>query len=610
MTIQADTRPECLNYHDLMKKRLACIFGALSLVTPLLLAQINESESAKPSPPVELAEAKAAQEVAQSSLLNNVLFYQLLVGEITVQEGEPAAGFALLLDAARKTSSAQLYQRATEIALQSRSGDAALQAARAWKQDQPASRDANRYVLQILIALNRISDTIEPLQTEIWLAPDAERSQVLGAVPSAYARVNDKKLASATVEEALAIYLGSPVTTNAAWTTVGRMRLLANDNQGALEAAQRGQVSNARAEGPALIALDLMEEKPVEAGVVIRKYLDSNATAMPEIRMGYARTLLQAQRYAEATDQLHIVTQEKPELSESWLILGSLQLQQKQLSEAQLSLERYIALAQQKSPEDDRKRGLDQAYLLMSQLFEGRKDYATAESWLNKIDNSSELAMTQSQRASILASQGKLEQGRQLIRQLPERDPADARLKVSAEVGLLREFKQYKLAYEVLAQALVKMPNDPELLYDQAIMAEKLVLLDEMEQLLRQVIQLKPDYHHAYNALGYSLADRGIRLPEAKELIQKALTFAPADPFIKDSLGWVEFRMGNKAGAINIFDSAYKAKPDSEIAAHYGEVLWSMEQREQAIKVWKEGLLMNPDNETLLETLKRLRVKL
>ena len=610
MTIQAGTRPECLNYHDLMKKRLACIFGALSLVTPLLLAQINESESAKPSPPAELAEAKAAQEAAQSSLLNNVLFYQLLVGEITVQEGEPAAGFALLLDAARKTSSAQLYQRATEIALQSRSGDAALQAAQAWKQDQPASRDANRYVLQILIALNRISDTIEPLQTEIRLAPDAERSQVLGAVPSAYARVNDKKLASATIEEALAIYLVSPATTSAAWTTVGRMRLLANDNQGALEAAQRGQVGNVRSEGPALISLDLMETKPVEAGVLIRKYLDSNATAMPEIRMGYARTLLEAQRYAEATDQLHIVTREKPELSESWLILGSLQLQQKQLSEAQLSLERYIALVQQKSPEDERKRGLDQAYLLMSQLFEGRKDYTTAESWLNKIDNSSELAMTQSRRASILASQGKLEQGRQLIRQLPERDPADARLKVSTEAGLLREFKQYKLAYEVLAQALVKMPNDPELLYDQAMMAEKLVLLDEMEQLLRQVIQLKPDYYHAYNALGYSLADRGIRLPEAKELIQKALTFAPADPFIKDSLGWVEFRMGNKAEAINIFDSAYKAKPDSEIAAHYGEVLWSMEQREQAMKVWKEGLLMNPDNETLLETLKRLRVKL
>jgi hypothetical protein len=112
--------------------------------------------------PATLSEAKAAQEATPSSLLDSALFYQLLVGEMTLQDGEPAAGFALMLDAARKTSDAQLYQRATDIALQSRSGDAALQSARAWKQDQPTSREANRYVLQILVALNRIADTAEP----------------------------------------------------------------------------------------------------------------------------------------------------------------------------------------------------------------------------------------------------------------------------------------------------------------------------------------------------------------------------------------------------------------------------------------------------------------
>jgi tetratricopeptide (TPR) repeat protein len=131
-----------------------------------------------------------------------------------------------------------------------------------------------------------------------------------------------------------------------------------------------------------------------------------------------------------------------------------------------------------------------------------------------------------------------------------------------------------------------------------------------MERLLRQLIAQKPDYHHAYNALGYSLAERSIRLPEARELIRKALEYAPSDPFIKDSLGWVEFRMGNKAEAVQIFEAAYKAKPDAEIAAHFGEVLWSMGQRERAMVIWKEGKLLNPDNETLLETLKRLRVKL
>ena len=193
----------------------------------------------------------------------------------------------------------------------------------------------------------------------------------------------------------------------------------------------------------------------------------------------------------------------------------------------------------------------------------------------------------QTRRASILASQGKLPEARQLIKSLPERNPGDARLKVLAEVGLLRDLKQY-----------------------QAMMAEKIGNLGEMERLLKRVIAAKPDYYNAYNALGYSLADRNIRLPEARELIRKALEYVPADPFIQDSLGWVEFRLGNLAEAVKIFEIAFKAKPDSEIAAHFGEVLWVSGQRDRAMTIWREGQLLNPENETLLETLKRLRVKL
>lgn len=593
-----------------MKKKSGLAGLALSglwFVTPLALAQTPEPVSAAPA---TLVEAKAAQETAPSSLLDSALFYQLLVGEMTLQDGEPAAGFALVLDAARKTSDAQLYQRATDIALQSRSGDAALQAAKAWKQDQPTSREANRYVLQILVALNRIAETAEPLQTEIRLAPDVERPAVLATIPRVYARVTDKKLAATAVEEALADYLGNPATAGAAWTTVGRMRLAAGDANGALAAATRAQAAAPFAEGPALVALELMDPKLPEAEGVVRKYFEGNAKAMPEIRMAYARALLDAQRYNEAAAQLQVVTRDKPDLPEGWLVLGSLQLQDNQLAQAQASLERYVGLAQQQASEGERNRGLAQAYLSLSQIAEKRKDYAAAESWLAKIENSADLALAQTRRASILASQGKLEEGRQLIRKLPERNAADARVKLNAEVALLREFKQYKLAYDVLAQALVKSPDETELLYDQAMMAEKLDKLDEMESLLRKVIQLKPDYHHAYNALGYSLAERNVRLPEARGLIQKALEFAPSDPFIRDSLGWVEFRMGNNAEAVQIFEEAYKAKPDAEIAAHFGEVLWAMGQRDRAIVIWKEGRLLNPENETLLETLKRLRVKL
>jgi predicted Zn-dependent protease len=232
-----------------------------------------------------------------------------------------------------------------------------------------------------------------------------------------------------------------------------------------------------------------------------------------------------------------------------------------------------------------------------------------AGAWLDKIENPQDLVAAQNRRASILARQGKMDEARKLLHALPERNPEEARIKLSAEVQLLREHKQFKAAYDVLAQANAKQPLDADLVYDQAMLAEKMGNLVEMERLLRQLIAAKPEYHHAYNALGYSFAERNVRLPEAKELILKALTFAPEDPFISDSLAWVEFRMGNRAEALRILDTAYKARPDADIAAHLGEVLWSLGQRDRAQAIWKEGLLMNSENETLQETLKRLRVK-
>ena len=590
-----------------MTKKLICALGGLWLAAPLLMAQTKAPALPAQAPPAQEATVEGP------SALDAELFYQLLVGEITAQDGEPGAGYALMLDAARKTNDAQLYQRATEIALQSRSGEAALQAAQAWKQAQPTSRDPNRYVLQILIALNKISNTAEPVKTGVELAPLNERSLAISAIPRAYARVSDKKLASSVVEGALGRYLTEPATAGAAWTTVGRMRLAAGDTEGALAAAIKGNALDANYEGPVLVALELMDAKLPDAEILVKKYLAEHAKAAPEIRMGYARGLLDAQRYAEASSQLQMVIKAKPEFAPAWLVLGSLQLQDNQLTQAQTSLERYVGLNKQAQPEpneDEPNRGLSQAYLSLAQIAEKRKDFAAAESWINKIDNSDDLIQAQTRRASILAGQGKLAEGRALIRGLPERSPADARLKLMAEIGLLRDLKQYQLASDLLGEAIVKFPDEPDLIYDQAMMAEKLGQLPEMERLLRRVMEMKPDFHNAYNALGYSFADRNVRLIEAKDLIQKALVYVPSDPFIRDSLGWVEFRMGNSAEAIKIFADAFKTKPDAEIAAHFGEVLWSLGERDKAMAIWREGHLLNPENETLLETLKRLRVKL
>jgi predicted Zn-dependent protease len=556
------------------------------------------------------AQSATKEPVPPPSALDAQLFYELLVGELSAGNDDAGTGVSLLLDAARKTHDPELYQRAVEVAYESRSGDAALAAARAWKQAFPQSREANRYALQILVSLNRLPETVEPLRSEIALTDAGERNAVIGSVPRLYARAADHKAAAAVVEQAFSDALRNPDTAVAAWTAVGRLRLVAENPAGAIDAIKRAQAVNPQAEAPALLALEMVDTKQPEAEALFKQYLAGKP--LPELRMAYARVLVDGQRYTEATEQVRAVTAQRPDYPEAWLIQGTLQLQENQEAAAESSLKRYLELAQaqtDKANEEQRRGGQAQAYLGLSRIAEKRKDYALANAWLDKIRDPQDLIAAQQLRASILARQGKLDEGRKLIRALPERQPGDARIKTLAEVQLLRDNKQYKAAFDVLANATAQQPFDPDLVYDQAMLAEKMGNLGEMEKLLRGVIANKPDYHHAYNALGYSLAERNMRLPEAKELIQKALSYAPDDPFISDSLGWVEFRMGNKAEALRILENAYKAKPDADIAAHLGEVLWSLGQRERAQTIWKEGMLLNSDDETLQETLKRLRVR-
>ncbi|MBK9573353.1 MAG: tetratricopeptide repeat protein [Rhodoferax sp.] len=571
------------------------------LVAPILLIA---ALSANGQTPIKSGEP------ALGSALNSELFYQLLIAELQVSGGEPGAGFSLVLDAANKTRDAKLYQRAVEIALQARSGDSALMAARAWKQAHPSSREANRYTLQILINMNRIGEIVEPLKREITLMDGKERVAAVTALPRYFGRTSNKILVASVVEQALAEYVSSGPLGVAAWTTIGRLRLEADNPTGALEAARSAQALDPKADGPALLALTLMNPKLPQAEVLVRKHLEGKPQA--ELRMAYAQALLGAQRYGEASAQLQSVTTEKPDLAQAWLIQGTLELQDAKLEAAEKSFRNYIKLVPSIAPAksaDDTDRGLAQAFLSLAQIAEQRRDFVLAQSWLDRIHNPEDQPNVQIRRASLLARQGKLDQARKLLRDLPASSPAQERFRMVAEVQLLRDQKHYHAAFEMLAEATKRDPSDLDLAYDMAMVAEKLGRTQEMERLLRAVIAGRPDYHHAYNALGYSLAERNVRLPEARQLILKALEYAPDDPLISDSLGWVEFRLGNLPEAARILQAAFKAKPDAEIAAHLGEVMWTMGRRDQATAIWKEGQLLGADNETLLETLKRLRVR-
>jgi tetratricopeptide (TPR) repeat protein len=587
-------------------------FSALALA---LITQAATAQQRAPARPA--ASTPTSTETIANSNMDGELFYQLLLGELNAIPGlggSAGNSYSFILDAARRTNDASLYQRAVELAISNRAGDPALAAARAWKQAQPQSRDANLQVLQVLLALNRLNETAEPLRTQIQLTPAAERSSAISQIPRLYARASDKKAAATLVEQALADFLTNSATAGASWTAVGRTRLAAADAPGAIDAASRAQAADSKAIGPALLALELMDPKQPNAEPIVRKYLE-NAEAIPEVRLGYVRALLDAQRSGEASTQVQRLTKDKPDMAEAWLTQGSLELQDNQIDKADTSFKKYIDLITPQRNSDEKQRGLTQAYLSLAQIAEKRKDFSLAESWLAKVDSPQALVSTQNRRASMLAKQGKLSEARELIRKLPERQGADGaadrRQKTLSEVQLLQTNKEYQAAYDLLQAANAQTtPPDHELIYQQAGAAEKLKRYAEMERLMRRAIEVKPDYAYAYNALGYSFADRNVRLPEAKTLLQKAMELAPGDPAITDSLGWVEFRLGNIKEAIALLEKAYKAFPNAEIGAHLGEVLWVSGQRDKATAIFKECMLLDKEDEVLVETLKRLKVKL
>lgn len=507
-----------------------------------------------------------------NSGMNGEMLYEILVGELNIQQGQPLVGFSLLLDAARKSNDSPLFARAVEIALKERSGDGALMAARSWSQALPKDRLANLNLLQILIALNKTNETLDPLKKEIAFSPVSERNAAIRLVPRYYARVTDSKAAVEVVQKALDSYTANTETTSAAWSSIGRMQMLNANLSGALQSVQKSMATNVKADISApFLALELLGRGVKDAEALVTQALANQDK--PDYPMAYVRVLIEAKRFQQAAEIAQSVTQRFPTHAEAWLLLGSLQFEQGQDKQADASLQTYIGMAN-KAPNENTQRGIIQA---------------------------------QSRRASILAKQGKLKEARLLITQLPASNDEDVRSRLMAELQLLRDYRQWQAAFDLLAQ---HAGDDLDLLYEQAMMAEKLNRVEEMEKLLRAVISKDPSHFNAYNALGFSLADRNVRLKEAKELVVKALNLAPGDPFITDSLGWVEFRLGNTSQALALLERAFKDRADAEIAAHLGEVLWQLKRESDAIAIWRQGLEIAPTNETLQQTLQRFKPSL
>lgn len=590
--------------------------------TPQAWSQASPTAAARPAP-------AASAPAFENSELDAALFYQLLIGELELSASEGSTAFLVVLDAANKTKSEQLYKRSVDMALQMRSGSQALIVVQSWRRALPASRDAHRYLIELLVALNRPTETAEPLRSLIRLTPETERPALISSLPRFFERTSNRKLIPEILTDALQPYIDAPTTADASLIAIGRAWQAAGDTARALEYAKRAHARDASADGPVVLALELLPTT-TDAEPIVQDYLKTRPQATA-IRMFYARALGMSQRYVEALAQVDRVTRDEPSQTAPWLTLGALHLELHQPKEATVAIETFIERLQStpavKAPpkpasttpaaeggsevvveSDD--RGLTQAWLMLAQAAEQQGDFKAAEAWLAKVDTPARALEVQVRRASLLAKQGRLAEGVEMIRRAPEAGDEDARAKLLAEVSLWREARQWSQASEVLKRANDRFKDDPDLLYEQSMMEEKLNRIDEMERLLRRVIELRPDHEHAYNALGFSLADRGLRLPEAKALIVRALELAPGEPFITDSLGWVEYRMGNLDEAIKQLTRAYQSRPDPEIAAHLGEVLWVNGQHEEARRVLREGKSRDQTNDVLRETVVRLKVNL
>jgi Flp pilus assembly protein TadD len=254
-------------------------------------------------------------------------------------------------------------------------------------------------------------------------------------------------------------------------------------------------------------------------------------------------------------------------------------------------------------------RDADGVRYLLGQMAEEQKQWPRAIEWYQAINGGEHLVPARMRTAGAMAKQGRLEDARAFLKKVAGENPDQEVQLIVAEAQLLREAQRNQEAFKILSDALQKEADQPELLYDYALTAEKLERFDLMESNLRKLIEVRPDHAHAYNALGYSFAERNQRLAEARKLIEKALDLSPEDYFIIDSLGWVLYREGDLDGASRELRRAYVGRPDPEIGAHLGEVLWVKGDRDEADRVWNESLKSAPDNETLQKTIQRLKKK-
>jgi len=531
------------------------------------------------------------------------IVYQLLAADIAIQRGDNGSAYATYMSLAKATRDPRIARRAAEVAIGARALDEALAATQLWHELAPKSQSAAQMQETLWLSAGRLKD-VEPL-----LAARLAGARTDGTLPAAYAqlqralqRVPDRAAAWALMQRVSAPDLGVASARLARASVAASAEDFAAASSEARE-AMRLQPDSEDAVVAAARYTQRLPDGTKSALELLERYLQRVPMSL-EARYTYARLLLGDGQTDRAREQFERSLAQSPNSPAVLFSLAQIAHQNKQPADAEKYLRRYVELPRS-VPRDN---GI--AYLFLAQIAEEGNRTDEALDWLSKVPPGDEYIPAVARRALLMGKSGRVDAARELLQNTPTTSTRESVQLLSAESQLLREAKRNQESFDVLAQGLERYPGNPELLYDHAMAAERLDRVAVMESSLRTLIELRPDSAHAYNALGYTFADRSIRLDEARTLIEKALTLAPDDAHILDSMGWVLFRQKDYAGALAYLRKAYALRPEADIAAHLGEVLWALGNVEEAKKYWREARGKEPDNTTLRETLARLNVAL
>lgn len=566
-------------------------FIAAAISLALGITQGGYGLAADEPPAKPIAKRLATRAASSEDLLARTVF-QALVGEFALQRGDARLGSDAWTDLAQRTRDPKVVARATEVAGFARQYDRALELSKLWLEIEPDSTQARQTQSSLLVMANRLDD-LAPQLTALLEQDKPNLASNLLHLNRMLSRIGDKKSAQALVDRIASPYDSLPE----AHFAMAQAASNANDNLRALNETEKALQLRPDWEMAALARAQLQARQSAKTAIdSLTDFVSHNATAR-DARLTLARLLISEKRYDEARQHFDRLIKDNPDSPEVIYPVAMLALQQGDASTGRKQLEHLLT-----TDFPDKNA----VHFFLGQLDQEQKKPEMALEHFRQVTSGEQYIAARSRAAQILLQQGKSEEARELLHNTRGGTVAERIQLTLAESQLLREAGRHNDAYIVLDSALSVQPDNTELLYEAGLTAERIGKPELLETHLKHLLAIKPDHAHALNALGYSWAERNIRLPEAHDLIAKALSLAPEDPFIMDSMGWVLYRQGKLAEALQTLEQAYKIKADPEIAAHLGEVLWELDRKDEARRLLKAAAKANPDNEVLLGAVKKL----